>query len=258
MPAERAGMGANAPLIEIAGLGRVFADGRRALRDIGLRIAAGEFVSLAGPSGCGKSTLLRLIAGLDAADEGSVGWPSGRPGDLGFVFQDATLMPWARVADNVWLPLRLRGVSRAAAAPAVGEALELVGLAERARAYPAELSGGMRMRVSIARALALKPRVLLMDEPFAALDEITRTRLNDDLNALWADRWLTVIYVTHSVYEAAFLSTRVLVMPAAPGPFTAEIPVDAPVRRDDAWRAAPGFADTAARITSALRQAAHG
>lgn len=215
----------------------------------------GEFVSLVGPSGCGKSTLLKLVAGLDVPDAGAIRWPGGSPQALGFVFQDATLMPWARVFDNVWMPLRLRGVGREQAAPAIREALALVGLADRARAYPGELSGGMRMRVSIARALALAPRVLLMDEPFAALDEITRMRLNDDLNRLWADRGLTVLYVTHSVYEAAFLSTRVLVMPGVAGPFTAEFTVDAPARRGDDWRAAPDFADLAARITAGLRAA---
>lgn len=245
-------------LVEIAGAGRVFADGRRALSSVSTRIAPGEFVSLVGPSGCGKSTLLRLVAGLDKPDEGVIRWPGGQPAALGFVFQDATLMPWARVFDNVWMPLRLRGTDREAAAGRVREALALVGLADRERAFHAELSGGMRMRVSIARALALRPRVLLMDEPFAALDEITRTRLNDDLNGLWADRGLTVIYVTHSVYEAAFLSTRVLVMPARPGPLTAEIAVAAPARRGDAWRAAPGFAEVSARITAALRTAAGG
>lgn len=246
-------------LIELEDVGRVFAnggaDGRPVLSSIRTRIMPGEFVSLVGPSGCGKSTLLRLIAGLDQPDKGRVRWPQGRPDALGYVFQDATLMPWARVFDNVWMPLRLRGVTRAAASPAVREALALVGLEGRAEAYPGELSGGMRMRVSIARALALEPQVLLMDEPFAALDEITRTRLNDDLNRLWAERDLTVIYVTHSVYEAAFLSTRVLVMADRPGPFLEEVPVTAPRLRDDDWRADPAFAALTGRITGALRRA---
>ncbi len=247
---------APAPLLALDGIGRRFADGTRALHDIRTRIEPGSFVSLLGPSGCGKSTLLRLIAGLDAPDEGGIAWPTGRPADVGFVFQDATLMPWARVFENVWLPLKLKGVSRDEAAPRVREALDLVGLANRERAFPRELSGGMRMRVSIARALALHPDVLLMDEPFAALDEITRTRLNDDLNRLWAAHDWTVIYVTHSVYEAVYLSTRVLVMPGTPGGFVADNEIDAPEIRGDAWRADPRFAELTTRITQQLRAAA--
>ena len=244
------------PLLRLCDIGHQFADGTTALAGVSADIAEGSFVSLVGPSGCGKSTLLRLIAGLDGASSGQIVWPGGRPGDIGFVFQDATLMPWASVADNVWLPHRLRGISREEAQPLIDEALERVGLGGRHDAYPRELSGGMRMRVSIARALSLKPRVLLMDEPFAALDEITREKLNDDLNHLWAEHKWTVIYVTHSVYEAAFLSTRILVMPGTPGAFVADEDVEAPARRDDGWRADPDFAQISASVTGHLRRAA--
>lgn len=246
------------PLLSLRDIARRFADGTAAVSDISADIVEGSFVSLVGPSGCGKSTLLRLIAGLDGPSSGQVIWSAGKPQDVGFVFQDATLMPWANVADNVWLPHRLRGIPREDAQPLIDEALERVGLGDRHAAYPRELSGGMRMRVSIARALSLKPRVLLMDEPFAALDEITREKLNDDLNDLWAEHKWTVIYVTHSVYEAAFLSTRILVMPGTHGAFVADKEVEAPVRRDDGWRADPRFAQISAEITGHLRAAAAG
>lgn len=244
-------------LLTLSNVSRRFEDGTQALAGIDAAIADGSFVSLVGPSGCGKSTLLRLIAGLDAPDGGHIKWADGQPDLFGFVFQDATLMPWATVFDNVWLPLRLRGVTREDAAPQVREALELVGLDNRMDAHPHALSGGMRMRVSIARALALKPRVLLMDEPFAALDEITRARLNDDINHLWAEHKWTVLYVTHSVYEAAYLSTRVLVMPGRPGAFVADMNIDASAARGDAWRASGDFARVSAAITAQLRGAAH-
>lgn len=244
------------PLLTLHNVSRRFDGTGHALAGISADIAAGSFVSLVGPSGCGKSTLLRLIAGLDAPSGGTLTWAHGPPDLFGFVFQDATLMPWASVFDNVWLPFRLRGISRQEAGTAVYEALALVGLADRADAYPHTLSGGMRMRVSIARALALKPRVLLMDEPFAALDEITRARLNDDLNILWTEHGWTVLYVTHSVYEAAYLSTRVLVMPADARAFVADIAIDAPAPRGDAWRADARFAHISAKITQQLRTAA--
>ncbi|MGD1933857.1 MAG: ABC transporter ATP-binding protein [Candidatus Phaeomarinobacter sp.] len=244
------------PLLRLSDISHRFPDGTTALADISADIAAGSFVSLVGPSGCGKSTLLRLIAGLDLPSSGQVIWSGSIPQDVGFVFQDATLMPWASVADNVWLPHRLRGMSRDEAQPLINEALDRVGLGGRHAAYPRELSGGMRMRVSIARALSLRPRVLLMDEPFAALDEITREKLNDDLNDLWAEHKWTVIYVTHSVYEAAFLSTRILVLPGKPGRLVADAQVEAPAVRDDSWRADPHFAQISADVTGHLRSAA--
>ncbi len=244
-----------APFLTLDGVERRFADGTQALANINAHITEGSFVSLVGPSGCGKSTLLRLIAGLDAPDGGSITWAGGQPDLFGYVFQDATLMPWATVFDNVWLPHKLRGVSREDAAPDVEQALALVGLADRAGAFPRALSGGMRMRVSIARALSLRPRVLLMDEPFAALDEITRERLNDDLNRLWAEHKWTVIYVTHSVYEATYLSTRVLVMPGKAGPFVADTHIEAAPQRGDTWRADARFVAIAADTTRQLRAA---
>lgn len=246
-------------LISLQNVGRSFGDGTNALSGINAQIAEGSFVSLVGPSGCGKSTLLKLVAGLDACDTGSITWngqaTTQPPAELGFVFQDATLMPWASVFDNVWLPHKLRGVSREEARQAIMDALDMVGLADRHTAYPRELSGGMRMRVSIARALALKPKVLLMDEPFSALDEITREKLNDDLNALWAEHKWTVLYVTHSVYEATYLSTRILVMPGSAGPFVADVDVDAPAHRDDSWRGDAQFARLSANVTAKLREA---
>ena len=243
------------PLLSLEHVSRRFDGGRHGLGALSLDIARGSFVSIVGPSGCGKSTLLRLVAGLDAPEAGRLSWPLGRPGEIGFVFQDATLMPWATVFDNVWLPHRLNGVSREDARARVVDALERVGLADRRDAYPRQLSGGMRMRVSIARALSLKPDVLLMDEPFAALDEITRERLNEELNDLWAEHGWTVLYVTHSVYEAVFLSTRVLVLPGRPGPLLADMEVPGPEDRGDAWRADGRFAALSASITAHLRAA---
>lgn len=212
-------------LLRMEGVGRRFANGVEALRGVSLAVAAGDFVALLGPSGCGKSTLLRLIAGLDAPDEGALCWVESAPGagEIGFVFQDATLLPWATAAENVWLPLRLRGVSWAAARGDVGAALDRVGLSGFASARPRELSGGMRMRVSIARALVGRPKVLLMDEPFAALDEFTRHGLQDDLLGVWRAVGCTVVFVTHSIYEAAFLARRIVVMSARPGRIVQEV-----------------------------------
>ena len=193
----------------------------------------GEFLSLLGPSGCGKSTALRIIAGLSEPSRGTVtgGDGEGAGRGIGFVFQEPTLMPWATVFGNVFLPLKLAGRDRAASAPRVMETLARVGLADFADAYPRELSGGMRMRVSIARALVTAPRMLLMDEPFAALDEITRFKLNDDLIALWRELRMTVVFVTHSVFESVYLSQRIVVMTARPGRVSSELAIDAPVAR---------------------------
>jgi NitT/TauT family transport system ATP-binding protein len=214
-------------LVALQGLTKVFANGVTALADLDLAIRTGEFVSLLGPSGCGKSTVLRIIAGLAQPTDGRITWPGSADDDhreeIGFVFQEPTLMPWADVADNVWLPLRLRGMSKRKARDRIAESLALVGLSDFAKAYPRELSGGMKMRVSIARALSLKPRLLLMDEPFAALDEITRFRLNDDLLRLQNELRCTIVFVTHSVYESAYLSSRIAVMSPRPGRIAAEI-----------------------------------
>jgi NitT/TauT family transport system ATP-binding protein len=251
------------PLIALHHVHKRFDGGVEALRDVSLEVRAGEFVALLGPSGCGKSTVLRLVAGLDAASSGTVRSPAldaaGRSGgghDTAFVFQEPTLMPWASVFDNVRLPLRLQGKSRATCEAPVRAVLASVGLAEFERAYPAQLSGGMKMRASIARALVTRPRALLMDEPFAALDDMTRQRLNGDLLQWWADQRLAALFVTHSVAEAVFLAQRVLVMSARPGRIVAEIAVDEPYPRTPAFRTRTGFVDACHRLGVALEQAA--
>jgi NitT/TauT family transport system ATP-binding protein len=232
-----------ATAISIQGVDKVFPGGVRALDRIDLAVRQGEFVTLLGPSGCGKSTLLRLAAGLISPSGGRIELASGADaGRLAFVFQSATLMPWASVEANVRLPLDLAGVPRAHATERVRAALDQVGLREFSRAYPRALSGGMRMRASIARALVTQPRLLLMDEPFGALDEITRGRLDHEVRDLWAQRALTVLFVTHSIYEAVFLSTRVLVMSARPGRIVQEVAIDEPHPRTDAFRVSERFA----------------
>jgi len=236
-----------------------FANGTAALAGLDLSVQPGEFLSLVGPSGCGKSTALRLIAGLTPPSAGQVRW-DGRDqpppaGNIGFVFQEATLMPWARVLANVTLPLKLARLPRSQAEDRARDALALVGLAGFERAFPRELSGGMRMRVSIARALVMRPRLLLMDEPFAALDEITRLKLNDDLLALWAQRGLTIVFVTHSVYESVYLSSRVAIMAARPGRIVADRPLAAPYPRDAGYRHGAPYGAACADISAALARA---
>ncbi len=244
------------PLVRLERVGKTFANGTVALAGLDLTIGRHEFVSLLGPSGCGKSTALRLIAGLGRPSSGRILGPEGAPrGAVGFVFQEPTLMPWGTVFDNVWLPLRLQGVPRRQAEGRVGEALSMVGLAEFAAAYPRELSGGMKMRVSIARALVTRPSLLLMDEPFAALDEITRLKLNDDLLALWRAQSWTVVFVTHSVYESVYLSTRIMVMAPRPGRVVAEVPIEAPWPRDEAFRTSPAYNALCRRVSAELHRA---
>ncbi|HYD29430.1 MAG TPA: ABC transporter ATP-binding protein [Azospirillaceae bacterium] len=244
-------MGSNGSLVRLEGVGKVFANGTRALAGVDLTVRQGEFVSLLGPSGCGKSTVLRLIAGLAQPSEGRVDRVEERP-SLGFVFQEPTLMPWATVADNVRLPLRLKGEGAGAS---VVEALARVGLDGFAGHYPRELSGGMKMRASLARALITRPRLLLLDEPFAALDEITRFRLNDDLLALWqAERW-TAVFVTHSVFESVYLSSRIVVMAARPGRVVADIPVGAPYPRTVDFRTSAPYIDLCREVTARLAEA---
>jgi NitT/TauT family transport system ATP-binding protein len=203
-------------MLTLEAVGRRFPNGVQALENVSLRIDAGETVALLGPSGCGKSTLLRLIAGLDQPDAGALRWDGAAPapGEIGFVFQDATLLPWATASENVALPLRLRGRRDPAAVEAM---LDRVGLGAFAASRPRQLSGGMRMRVSLARALVSRPRLLLLDEPFAALDEFTRHRLQDDLRTLCQAEGMTAVLVTHSTYEAAWLARRVVVMSPRPG-----------------------------------------
>ena len=249
-------------VVEMRDVSKVFSNGTLALKGMSLDVRAGEFISLLGPSGCGKSTALRIIAGLGAPSSGTVDWPSSRinsrglpEGDVGFVFQDPTLMPWATVLDNVHLPLKLRGVARSDATPAIMDNLASVGLAEFANSYPRELSGGMRMRVSIARAMVTRPKLLLMDEPFAALDEITRQKLNDDVLRLWRQHGVTVIFVTHSVYESAYLSSRIVVMRARPGQVFTDMAVQQPTERNQAYRVSEGYRQTCQDVSDALQRA---
>ncbi len=246
------------PTIALHDVVKRYASGTVALQGLSFDVGAREFVSLLGPSGCGKSTVLRLVAGLDAATSGRIASPalgSDTKRDTAFVFQDPTLMPWASVFDNVWLPLRLAGRSKADAAQEVQRVLASVGLTEFESAFPAELSGGMRMRTSIARALVTQPRVLLMDEPFAALDEITRQRLNADLLAWWQSNALAVLFVTHSVFEAVFLSQRVLVMGARPGRVVAEVIIDESAPRTAEFRTSQRYAQACRAVTQALEAA---
>ena len=230
-------------LVGVRGVSKVFANGVEALANVSLEVQAGEFLSVLGPSGCGKSTLLRLIAGLAEPTTGTIDWcdDSGRA-DLGFVFQEPTLMPWATAVANVALPLKLRGMAKSEREARAAEALGHVGLNGFERTYPRELSGGMKMRVSLARALVTAPRLLLMDEPFAALDEITRHRLNADLLALWERSRLTVVFVTHSVFESVFLSQRIAVMAARPGRVVSDLAHAAPYPRTEAFRTSADYA----------------
>ncbi len=248
-----------ATLVRLKGVDKTFSNGVTALAGLDLDVGAHEFVSLLGPSGCGKSTALRLIAGLGTASRGSIDWPSSRIGaggtpddDIGFVFQEPTLMPWATVAGNVHLPLKLQGVPKAEAMTRAAAAIERVGLGGFADAYPRQLSGGMKMRVSLARALVTQPKLLLMDEPFAALDEITRIRLNNDVLGLWAAGSWTVIFVTHSIYESVYLSTRIVVMAARPGRIVAEIPIEEPYPRNEGFRTSTRYNDYCREVGAAL------
>ncbi len=251
-----------APVVSLRDIGKTFSNGTVALEGMSLDVEDGEFISLLGPSGCGKSTALRLIANLSPPTSGRIDWASHhsvRPGDverdIGFVFQEPTLMPWATVFKNVYLPLRLSGISRGEARSHVEEALSLVGLLDFQESYPRELSGGMKMRVSIARALVTKPKLLMMDEPFAALDEITRGKLNNDLQYLWKEHGLTVIFVTHSVFESVFLSSRIVVMAARPGRTIEEIRIEAPSPRDMSFRTSEAYGDYCRRASDALLSA---
>ncbi len=256
--------GADEPILFANQVEKTYPNGTTALERVRLSIRPGEFVSLLGPSGCGKSTLLKLFAGLEAPSAGHLRWwgqsalPAGASAHrrtLAMVFQEATLMPWAGVHDNVRLPLDLARMPRDAADERVRRALALVGLSQFGKVYPRELSGGMQMRVSIARALATEPDLLLMDEPFGALDEFTRNRLDADLRALWAERGLTVVFVTHSIYEAVYLSSRVVVMAARPGRVIADVAIDGPQERDETFRVSPAFMQYCAQLSALLTQA---
>jgi NitT/TauT family transport system ATP-binding protein len=243
--------------VSLGAVTKVYDNGVTALGPLDLDVRRGEFVSLLGPSGCGKSTALRLIAGLTTPSSGVVAVSrhssETRTGHaIGFVFQEPTLMPWAKVRDNVRLPLKLAGMPATEADTRIDEALTQVGLSEFADAYPRELSGGMKMRVSLARALVTRPEILLMDEPFAALDEITRFRLNNDLLELWRKLNMTVIFVTHSVFESVYLSQRVIVMSQRPGRINAEFPIDTPEPRVEDFRMSAGYAAYCREVSKAL------
>jgi len=251
----------SAPLVALRGIGKAFPNDVRALAGLDLEVRPGEFLALLGPSGCGKSTALRIIAGLSEPTQGAVEWPRAATpaksptkskGRIGFVFQEPTLMPWASVSDNVALPLKLHGAPANDTTARVKAVLDRVGLGAFAHAYPRELSGGMRMRVSIARALVTEPQLLLMDEPFAALDEITRFKLNDDLLQMWEALRTTIIFVTHSVFESVYLPSRVVVMAARPGRVSSEVAVDAPYPRGRSFRTSAEYAGYCRRASEAL------
>ncbi len=254
----------SAPLVALRSIGKAFPNGTRALAGLDLDVRPGEFLALLGPSGCGKSTALRIIAGLSEPTQGVVEWPhaampakdaSKDESRIGFVFQEPTLMPWASVFDNVALPLKLNGAPAEAASGRVTAMLDRVGLGAFRTAYPRELSGGMRMRVSIARALVTEPELLLMDEPFAALDEITRFKLNDDLLRMWQALRTTIVFVTHSVFESVYLASRVMVMASRPGRVFTELAIEAPYPRDQSFRTSAEYAAFCRRTSEALASA---
>src|SRR6516164_9052825 len=252
---------ANSPAVEILSAEKIYPNGTRALAPIDLTVGSDEFLTLIGPSGCGKSTLLKLIANLIEPTDGRILWWSGEfhklvasGRSLSFVFQDPTLMPWARVETNVRLPLDLAGMEKARSRERVAAALARVGLESFARHYPRQLSGGMKMRVSIARSLITEPDLLLMDEPFGALDEFTRNRLDSDLVRLWWDRKVAVLFVTHSIYEAVFLSTRVVVMGAQPGRIFKIMSIDEQQPRAEGFRNSPRFAEYCRALSASLTE----
>jgi NitT/TauT family transport system ATP-binding protein len=244
-------MDVDAPSIAFSGVSMRFRDGTQALEGLSLNVRIGELVSLVGPSGCGKSTLLRLVAGFERATGGAV---ATKGEALGYVFQDATLLPWRTILDNVELPAQLRGVAADVRRASARDALRRVGLGGFEGHRPAQLSGGMRMRASIARALTMQPKVFLFDEPFGALDELTRERLNEELLSLFASDPFAGLFVTHSVPESVFLSSRVVVMSARPGRIVADIPIPFPYPRPPEIRYTPAFAELAGRVSAALRE----
>lgn len=248
------------PIIRMDRVSKKFGANMLAVDAMSLTINEGDFITLLGPSGCGKSTALKMIAGLLPVTAGTITITppeTKSEQDLAFVFQEPTLMPWATVFDNVYLPLRLAGISRSAAEPRVRAELVEVGLSRFEKSYPRELSGGMKMRVSIARAMVTKPRILLMDEPFAALDEMTRSKLNNDVVRLAAANGLTVVFVTHSVFESVYLSTRVVVMAARPGRVAAELALQTPWPRDEDYRISNDFSAEARRVSDGLKGTLH-
>ncbi len=237
-------------------LNKVYPNGTVALKDVNFTVKKGEFITILGPSGCGKSTILRLIAGLGKISSGSIeGNEQQLKSKLAFVFQESALMPWATVAENIRLPLKLSGVPRHKSQPQLTEIIQLVGLEGFEDAYPRQLSGGMKMRVSIARALVTNPSIILMDEPFGALDEMTRTKLNSELLKLWEQQQPTIIFVTHNIYEAIYLSNRVLVMDSRPGRIIAEISIEVPLPRHEDFRTSRLFNEYYQQIFAHLQKA---
>ena len=243
---------ANGVSINLQNITRTFPNGVQALNQISLDIAPGDFVAILGPSGCGKSTLLRLIAGLDHPTAGTISAPIDRLNKIAYVFQDAHLLPWRNVIRNVALPLELAGMNRAERRDKAIAAIGQVGLLDAIDRYPAQLSGGMRMRVSLARAMVTDPQLLLLDEPFAALDEITRQRLDEQLRELWLSREMTVLFVTHSTAEAVFLADRAVVMSGRPGRIILDRPIELPATRAVPLRATPEFAGQTRDLYAAL------
>jgi NitT/TauT family transport system ATP-binding protein len=250
------------PAIEVLSAHKTYPNGTVALQPVELTVQEGEFITLLGPSGCGKSTLLKMIAGLLEPTDGRlllwrkpVAALEETQRKLAFVFQAPTLMPWASVASNVRLPLDLAGLDRHQSEQRVADALALVGLDKFAKALPRNLSGGMQMRVSIARSLVVQPNVLLMDEPFGALDEITRHKLDAELLTLWREKKLTVVFVTHSIHEAVFLSTRVVMMAARPGRIVEEVMIEEPYPRTPDFMVSAQFARYAKRLQDSLLRA---
>lgn len=223
-------------VFNLTNISKIYPNGTVALQDINLTVNQGEFVTLVGSSGCGKSTVLRLIANLEKPSQGDIKWYKKYDNELAFVFQEPALMPWATVYDNINLPLKLSQINPRQARLKCSSAIELVNLQGFENVYPRELSGGMKMRVSIARALVTEPNIMLMDEPFGALDDMTRTKLNADLLRLWEQKNWTVIFVTHNISEAVFLSNRVIFMASNPGRILGEINIDAPYPRDESFR----------------------
>lgn len=249
----------SAPIVEFDAVQKRYGDGPLILDGIALQVRPGEFVSLIGPSGCGKSTVLRLIAGLNPISGGRLAIaghsPDAATAELAFVFQEPTLLPWLTVAHNVEIPQQLRKVPASQRAVARQQALDLVKLGDRGRAYPRQLSGGQKMRVSIARALTLQPKILLLDEPFGALDEITREHLNEELLAIRAQQGWTAFFVTHSVAEAVFLSTRIVVMSAKPGRIYREVAVDLPPERTAETRLSQAYHEQVTEVSRLLHAA---
>jgi NitT/TauT family transport system ATP-binding protein len=267
LPAALAATIADArPLVKIERVSKRFPDGTLALQDLSLEIGEHDFISLLGPSGCGKSTALRLLAGLSPATSGKLTWAAHRTlgasrtdRELACVFQQPTLMPWSTVFDNVFLPLRLSGMTRGQADETVRDALAVMGLAKFADTYPRGLAAGLKMRVAIARALVTQPRLMLMDEPFAALDETTRNQLNNDLLAIWREHRFTVLFVTHSVHESVYLSSRVIVMAPRPGRVARDLRIGEPYPRNGGdFPVSSRYNEHVRAVQQALRAATQG